>query len=317
MRSPLEDFLIADDPAIQRIVAERSQFVDLSRDHILANLARITAEPCGTSLLHSGANSLPAWTTSSTATSAPSVASSIGYRHVPNRFLDHQGNDILSVPEPVLPVTYECPFNHLNCLLIFDNIDEWYLHSLLHFGSAGPPQETSCPFCDRRAPFRAINAELAWRARMQHVADDHYAYGVRLATARPDFDMFRYLWKKRVIDEATLGELMGNRDGGRPPTAEGNGGRKRRSLSVSSTSSTTSLSMSASSPPLSSATPVSAQASTRRPSQRRPPAPSLMRRASGQGDIVTGAYTVTNDGRAQDRQRAREERRRVQEARFR
>lgn len=39
---------------------------------------------------------------------------------------------------------------------------------------------------------------------------EHTRNGQRLATSRPDFHLFKYLWQQRVINDTDYQELMGN-----------------------------------------------------------------------------------------------------------
>lgn len=45
---------------------------------------------------------------------------------------------------------------------------------------------------------------------MEHIAIHHQQLGCRLATARPDFELFSYLWRKRLISDADYRDLKGN-----------------------------------------------------------------------------------------------------------
>ena len=46
---------------------------------------------------------------------------------------------------------------------------------------------------------------------MEHIAS-HHQLGCRLATARPDFELFYYLWRHRLISDADYRDLKGNYD---------------------------------------------------------------------------------------------------------
>ena len=199
-----------DDNPITRVVATQSQLPVYSRDHATVHQNPSSINGGGTSLLHSGNNSLPALTRTGTYTSSRSVSSSIGNRVLPVRILEQHPQQPLSVPPQPGLTTYECPFNYLHCLLTFSNFIDWYSHSLTHFDGVGPPSTANCCFCDNK--FQASTGEECWRYRMEHV-DLHHKWGHRLSHARPDFAMFHYLWSKNIVDTATYKDLNGSLPG--------------------------------------------------------------------------------------------------------
>ncbi|KAL8817755.1 MAG: hypothetical protein Q9191_008083 [Dirinaria sp. TL-2023a] len=160
---------------------------------------------------HTCQNSLPAL--SSTASQPEStVPSSVGRRQLEQeqRILE-QGPDgtlLVTVP-PQGPL--ECPFNLLYCLKDFANERDWVDHSLTHFNSesrvVGPPRRNKCCFCD--ALFVSNNALESWGKRMKHV-QIHHQLGHRLAIARPDFELFEYLYTNHLIPVATYKDLKGH-----------------------------------------------------------------------------------------------------------
>jgi len=165
-----------------------------------------------TSMLVSGSNyagdsSLPALT------SAPSVSartSSMLSSVVEQRILEPGVDGVLQVPPPTRRCL-ECPFNLLYCLKDFADEQEWVLHSLTHFNTrhrvVGPPKRNECCFCGRL--FESDNALESWAWRMQHVQFHHHL-GHRLAFARPDFELFKYLYDNHLIDDATYKDLKGS-----------------------------------------------------------------------------------------------------------
>ena len=95
----------------------------------------------------------------------------------------------------------ECPFNLLFCYKQFSNVNDWIQHSLTHFGSCEPPPFNTCCFCE--AVFDC------WMDRMMHVSL-HHQLGHRLSHARPDFQLFAYMWCNRLISTAEYRDLRGN-----------------------------------------------------------------------------------------------------------
>ena len=162
-----------------------------------------------TSMLLSGTDSLAALT-SEPSVSTTSLSSSIGIRSlgVP-RLLESPGgiNGALEISSINPRTQFECPFSFQFCLLIFNDFDEWFRHSLKHFHQAGPPTFSKCGFCDMQ--FSTTKGLECWKARMEHVAL-HHRVGARLAHARPDFELFKYLWSKKLIDSADYKSLLGH-----------------------------------------------------------------------------------------------------------
>lgn len=162
----------------------------------------------GTSMLLSGNNSLAALTSAASVSSAPSVSSAMGERALgPPRILEVDRHGALQVPPLRHPPVFECPFNFLSCCLTFATFSEWFTHSLMHFRGINPPNINSCCYCDKT--FQDNDGMRSWRARMEHIAL-HSQLGHRIAHARPDFELHRYLWKNRVVDNALYKSLVGD-----------------------------------------------------------------------------------------------------------
>ena len=101
----------------------------------------------------------------------------------------------------------ECPFNFLDCFLAFVDSNQWFQHSIVHFGRHDPPSFSTCGFCNEE--FRGATGMECWRERMTHVAI-HYGYQprCRLAHARPDLKMFEYLRKKHLVSAEVYKNLL-------------------------------------------------------------------------------------------------------------
>lgn len=139
-----------------------------------------------------------------------SVNTSIGARQLGRqRTLEQEAGGALVLPPITEPRALECPFNQLFCLLTFSNKEDWISHSLTHFKRVPPPESNKCCFCS--AVFQYPTGERSWRERMGHV-ELHHQLGHRLATARPDFELFSYLWRHRLISDADYRDLKGNYD---------------------------------------------------------------------------------------------------------
>ena len=161
----------------------------------------------GTSMLHSGPDSLAALTTEWDTQSSSSVPTISGEKYLGKpRILEYDMQGALRIPPLRDRTRLECPFSFLYCQLTFNFFDEWLEHSLTHFGSSTPPTANRCCFCDQ--DFTAPTGEESWNNRMKHVSI-HHQIGHRLAHARPDFMLYKYLWNKHIISNSTLRELMG------------------------------------------------------------------------------------------------------------
>lgn len=151
--------------------------------------------------------SLAALTSASTRSTSESTPTSVGARGTePRHLLEVGPGNVLTIPPLQGQSILECPFNFLNCLMTFSNWDDWVFHSLKHFGNIGPSASNSCCFCDET--FEFSNRTQSWRERMQHIAL-HHRLGHRLASARPSFQLYEYLWRKKLISTADYKDLKG------------------------------------------------------------------------------------------------------------
>lgn len=194
-----------DDPRIQSMVASQSQLPQSDRypNH---NYSGAYPSSIGTSQMASGptrttntdpSGSLPAL--SSTASSRSYIGSEGSYgggASTKNWLLEESGG-ALQIPSTPPAGPLECPFNFLSCYRNFSSNYEWYYHSLTHFGSVGPPCTNNCCFCDMH--FVNSDGRHSWKERLDHIASMHHGIGHRLAAARPDIDLIKYLWDKGLI----------------------------------------------------------------------------------------------------------------------
>ncbi|KAH8600762.1 hypothetical protein B0O99DRAFT_502638, partial [Bisporella sp. PMI_857] len=109
-----------------------------------------------------------------------------------------------------MPFNYDydlpCEFAFLGCHVNIHPawLEEWIAHSLSHFGTLPPPQESICIFCDDM--FRSHgNPISAWRDRMMHI-EGHYKNlecGIR-----PDFFVIEYMGRNNLISAEDLSFFM-------------------------------------------------------------------------------------------------------------
>ncbi|KAH3905608.1 hypothetical protein HBI56_201210 [Parastagonospora nodorum] len=150
--------------------------------------------------------------------------------HLSGAVLLEENNGVLELPRTQVPVpVYECAFWFLNCGYISQNHEEWMTHCESHFRGEEPPRSVQCPLCEWRIS-SSNDGRMSWHARMQHVATEHTMLGQTLRTSRPDFDLYRYLWKMRLIDDQDYKELQGGNHNliRRPGNFTESGGRERR-----------------------------------------------------------------------------------------
>ena len=201
------------DSRLPQRLAEQSRFPNSDGDNYHGQPRSNT----GTSMLvsgsgHTSCNDLAGLTKSSSLATSESVPSSFGARQLEisnSRLLAEGEGGILVVDRTRTEGNLECPFNLLFCLQTFSNMEDWVKHSIRHFQGAGPPDSSQCCFCDAR--FSSSETVSSWAQRMEHVAY-HHQLGCRLAHARPDFQLYTYLWNNRLISNAEYRDLKGNND---------------------------------------------------------------------------------------------------------
>ena len=151
---------------------------------------------------------LPGITRGTSEVSPESITASFGERQLENqRLLDIGSGGALIIPPLPAQRILECPFNLLFCYKDFSNVNDWVQHSLTHFGSCAPSPFNTCCFCE--AVFDCSTGLQSWMDRMMHVSL-HHRLGHRLAHARPDFELFAYMWRNKLISTAEYRDLKGN-----------------------------------------------------------------------------------------------------------
>ena len=209
------------DPRLPRLLATHSTISPPHAVHVHDHRqvgSRNTSMMLGGSSLGTRQDSLPALTLA-TSGQTSSIPSSIGARAGEDQLRileeDQYNGGVLTVPPMREHRVLECPFNlAFLCPLTFSNEKDWLDHSLLHLRKNGrpiaPPTTNHCCFCERK--FDSDMPYHSWAERMRHVSL-HHALGHRLAHARPDFALFEYLFKKRLISDGDYRDLMGNARG--------------------------------------------------------------------------------------------------------
>ena len=126
------------------------------------------------------------------------------------RLLDVSSDDVnlLILPEQHLQANpdYPCVFEALNCSKKFDDAGSWVTHVLSHFRGHQPPSSAKCCLCG--VSFADTPDYGAWILCLAHLARFHFRLGHTLATARPDFDTYRWMYCKGIIDNKTFSSLQ-------------------------------------------------------------------------------------------------------------
>jgi len=221
-QSQLHQFLTdsrSDDDFNGRMAAQYSLPVDHGAYHIRAAKSD-WLHPAGSSTGRSG-TSLSSAASEDASTQAPSlsldgstvpssrysVGTSLASAASGYPLLDLETGFVVVSPS----VKLECAFWFLGCGYSAepDDTEEWKTHCLSHFRGSPPPRTVVCPLCGEFEGSTFNDGYEAWDARMDHVAF-HHDNGYSLAASRPDFKLFQYLWKKKIISNAELKELKGN-----------------------------------------------------------------------------------------------------------
>jgi hypothetical protein len=133
---------------------------------------------------------------SSTSSANTDLASDLGGVQLLEEDLD----GVLVVPSTRRSTcNHPCLFHVLACNENFDEEEEWKVHVLSHFRGNDPPTEAQCPLCS----WKLANStpSKAWVLMLHHVAIDHFKHGHTLATSRPDFALYKFLYNRKILNE--------------------------------------------------------------------------------------------------------------------
>ncbi len=169
--------------------------------------------PPGSSSEQISCHDLPTLIRASSIATTKSESSSLGARQLmisdSRLLLAEEESDVLVDNRVPAQGNLECSFNLLFCFKTFSNMEDWVGHSLTHFSNVDPPDYNHCCFCDAR--FSSSSEITGWARRMKHVAC-HHRLDVKLTYARPDFELYTYLWNNRLITNAEYRGLKGNNE---------------------------------------------------------------------------------------------------------
>ena len=178
-------------------------------------------------------DSIPGLSHSAMSGPTESVATSMGARDLDQRQRllipdGNQGGALTADPQTLNAMPLECPFKIIfGCRLIFslNHEEPWINHSFAHFKTINgrqiqPPKTNKCCFCDL-----AIQKETgvrSWTTRLEHIREVHYLNGFRMAAARPDFELVRYLWGGNAIDRDAFRDWTARQSNDTPPSSPDN-----------------------------------------------------------------------------------------------
>lgn len=206
-----------DDSRLPQHLARQSTIPNAARHRTHHNHG-LSPRSDGTSLLLSGGDhtgdsatqDLAALTRASSLRSSESIPTSMAARHLDSLPILEQDQSGALIVGPNRRLTVlECPFNLLYCFEDFSdsNLTGWILHSLTHFRKVEPPKSNKCCFCEE--VFKSPDGVTSWQDRMNHVFL-HHRLGHSLSCARPDFDLYTYLWNNHVLSDADFRDIRGN-----------------------------------------------------------------------------------------------------------
>ena len=126
---------------------------------------------------------------------------------IQQRVLHEEEDGLLVAPIPTIDPQADllCLFPFLQCHERFDDYNSWVTHNIAHFRMAPVPSRATCPLCGEE--FRDPAPRVAWCTMLEHVAL-HLQMGETLSNARPDFELFEYLHRRRIIGTAQYTALV-------------------------------------------------------------------------------------------------------------
>lgn len=96
-----------------------------------------------------------------------------------------------------------CPFQILDCEQVFAEITHFKMHVFSHFRGHELPTSATCFLCDNKYSNRPDDdAAFAWNTMLSHMAHDHFRQGQQLATVRTDFSLMKWMYSRRIINDA-------------------------------------------------------------------------------------------------------------------
>jgi len=147
---------------------------------------------------------VPALTRGSSTASSAGTAETGAASALDGGYLLESHDGVLTVPNRFQPnADLLCPFQILDCQQVFSEVFDFKTHVFSHFKGHNAPEKASCFLCDMKFTQNPQeHAAMAWNKMLSHLAHDHFRQGQRLATVRTDFSLMRWMYARRIIDDA-------------------------------------------------------------------------------------------------------------------
>ena len=121
-------------------------------------------------------------------------------------FVLESQNGILVLPNRLLPgADLLCPFQVLDCQVVFADVVEFKSHFFSHFRGHHLPQYATCFLCGVaffQPPER--DPSLIWNNMLDHMIYDHFRAGEDMAVIKADVALMRYMWNRGLVSHAQL-----------------------------------------------------------------------------------------------------------------
>ena len=153
-------------------------------------------------------NAVPALDNASSSSSSSSTTTTSADTNIASAL---EGGYLLESDEGMLTVPQRyratadllCPFQILDCNDGFEDLRQFKTHVFSHFKGHNAPETAACFLCDLKFGQSAEDhAAKAWNAMLNHLAQDHFRQGQRLSTIRTDFGLMRWMYTRKIIDNA-------------------------------------------------------------------------------------------------------------------
>jgi hypothetical protein len=185
--------IYVDSPHTRNFTIESSLVVEaVSEDDSMSNVSTTATE------------AVPALTRGSSTASSAGTAETGAASALDGGYLLESHEGVLTVPNRFQPdADLLCPFQILDCQEVFSEVVDFKTHVFSHFKGHNAPKKASCFLCDMKfTQTPQEHAAMAWNKMLSHLANDHFRQGQRLATVRTDFSLMRWMYGRRIIDDA-------------------------------------------------------------------------------------------------------------------
>ena len=123
---------------------------------------------------------------------------------VQNGYVLESDDGVLTLPSSLHEPDADllCPFQILDCDLVFASVRHFKTHVFSHFRSHHLPTTALCFLCDRKFEQTAEDdPALAWNDMLSHMAHEHFRCGQEFGTMRADFGLMRWMYDRKIISD--------------------------------------------------------------------------------------------------------------------